>query len=379
MIDEAASSECQFQTNDADRRWVEYVLAHKWIMSDSRAPMAVTLGGRNDIAIGAYHTTLQALIAARPNASVDALFEFCLTHDAWKILPLKLYRPLVYYAAFGTDDIFGCLRAAIVSLLEFGRWDHEIGILTRTEDLVKVNTAVADLNLGNRLHIVTVPGADILDWCLARYRIDAVEIVATHQPILYLDVDVICDAPLDDLCLQLTHSRTIEVLPEGRLDEGDPDSSGHWFGWRLMAADGLDFDPLERGFSSGILGFANKKIAAQAFSAILRSAYHHSEQVGDRHRFAGYDQPFAGYVLKKLRLTSSDLLPAIAQFCRVDPATMPLPMPVRPSGLVHFNGIVGDASAKRRAMEHYLAALYARRKRGVAHAQGSGQDNGETP
>ena len=50
------------------RGWVEYVLAHKWVMSDSRAPMAVTLGGRNDIAIGAYRTTLRAMIAARPNA-----------------------------------------------------------------------------------------------------------------------------------------------------------------------------------------------------------------------------------------------------------------------------------------------------------------------
>ena len=379
MTDEAALSEFKFQTDDADRRWVEYVLAHKWIMSDSRTPMAATLEDRNDIAIGAYRTTLQAMIDARPNVSVDGLFEFCLTRDRWKILPLKLYRPLVYYAAFGTDDIFGCLRAAIVSLLEFGRWDHEIGILTRTGDLAKVNTAVADLNLGNRLHIVTVPGGDILDWCLARYRIDAVEIVATHQPILYLDVDVMCDAPLDDLCLQLAHSRTIEVLPEGRLDEGDPDSSGHWFGWRLMAADGLDFDPLERGFSSGILGFANKKVAAQAFSAILRSAYHHSEQIGDRHRFAGYDQPFAGYVMKKLRLTSSDLLPAKAQFCRVDTATMPSPVPARPLGLVHFNGIVGDASSKRRAMEHYLAALYARRKHGVPHAPESASNIEETP
>ncbi len=316
--------------------------------------MAATLVSGNEIVIGTYKTTLQAVIASRPDVVNGPPLGFCPTYDAWKILPLKLYRPLVYYAAFGSDDIFGCLRAAIVSLLDFGKWNHDIGILTRSEDLGKVNAVVADLGLGDRLHIITVAGADILDWCLARYRIDAGEIFATHQPILYLDVDVICDAPLDDFCLQLTHSRAIELLPEGRLDEGHPDSSGQWFGWRLMAADGLTFDPSESGFSSGILGFANKAIAEQAFSAILRSAYHYADQAGTRH---WYDQPFAGYVLRKSGLISGKLLPAIAGFYRVDPAATPFPVPAAAAGLTHFNGIVGHAPSKRRAMEHYLSVL----------------------
>ena len=248
----------------------------------------------------------------------------------------------------------------MVSLLAFGEWSHSIAILTRSEDLPKVNAVVADLNLESRLHIVTVPGADILDWCLARYRTNVAEIFATHQPILYLDVDVICDGPLDDLCLKLVHSRTIEILPDGSLGEGGHETFGHWFGWRLMAADGMIFNPQEPGISSGILGFANKGVVEQAFTAVLRAAYGHAEKVGTRHHFAGYDQPFACYVIKKFDLVSNATLPTVARLCWVDPVTRPLPIPAGPRGLVHFNGIVGDAASKRRAMEHYLSVLTSR-------------------
>lgn len=360
MIYEATAPGHPIRPKDADRRWVEYVLAGRWITPDNLTAVTPSLTGQNDIAIGSYRTTLEAVIAARPNAPVGASLEFCPTHDGWKILPLKLYRPLVYYAAFGSDDIFGCLRAAMVSLLAFGEWSHSIAILTRSEDLPKVNAVVADLNLGSRLHIVTVPGADILDWCLARYRTNVAEIFATHQPILYLDVDVICDGPLDDLCLKLVQSRTIEVLPDGSLGEGGQETFGHWFGWRLMAADGMIFNPQEPGFSSGILGFANKGVVEQAFTAVLRAAYGHAEKVGTRHHFAGYDQPFACYVMKKFDLVSNATLPTVARLCRVDPVTRPLPIPAGPRGLVHFNGIVGDAASKRRAMEHYLSVLTSR-------------------
>jgi hypothetical protein len=315
--------------------------------------------GDNTVAIGPYTTTLNALVAARPGGGEEAPLEFSVTHQGWRILPLKLYRPLIYYAAFGSDDVMACLRAAMMSLLELGRWRYDIAILTRPEDLAKVSATVADLRPKGRLHLVTVPAADVLDWCLARYKVNASKIFANHQPIIYSDIDVICDAPLDRFCIQLADCRGIEVLPEGRLDEGEPDSSGHWFGWRLMAADNVAFDPCEPGFSSGILGFANLSVVGHAFSAILRSAYCHAEQIGSRHHFGGYDQPFACYIMKKFGLISHQLLPGFARSCRVDPALSPLPVPANRGGLVHFNGIVGDALSKRKAMEHYLSLVLA--------------------
>ncbi len=322
--------------------------------------MTASLAGNDDILFGPYRTTREAVVAARPDLTGGMPLEVCLTYDGWKILPLKVYRPLAFYAAFGDDEIFECLRVAVTSLLKIGRWAHDIAVLTRSEDVAKLHAALARLDIADRTHVVTVRGDNTLDWCLARYRIDAADIFATHQPLLYLDVDVLCDAPIEGFFRRLIRSGGIEVLPEGLLGEGDPNSSGHWFGWRLMAEDGLTFDPLEPGFSSGTLGFLNKRVAEQAFRAILRSAYLHAAQVGNRRYFEGYDQPFANYILKKLRLVSGNLMPGVINSCRVDPDRSPLPIPATRKGLVHFNGMVGDAAPKRRAMEHYLSMLYAR-------------------
>jgi hypothetical protein len=174
---------------------------------------------------------------------------------------------------------------------------------------------------------------------------------------LYLDTDVLCDGPLDGLCVRLAASTKVEAKAEGLLSEGSAKPHGHWYGWRLITADGQAVGPLERGFSTGILGVANADLAADAFRAILRCAYGHAAWRGDRNFFAGYDQPFANYVLRKLGLISFGLMETTASFCRVQPGEQPLPSPSHPRGLVHFNGVVGDSISKRSAMLNYFASL----------------------
>jgi hypothetical protein len=189
--------------------------------------------------------------------------------------------------------------------------------------------------------------------------INAARVFRTHQPLLYLDTDVFCDGPLDALCLGLAGSAKIEAKAEGLLSEGNPKAHGHWYGSHLLAADGQTVGRRERGFSTGVLGFANAELAADAFGAILRSAYGHAASSGDRDFFAGYDQPIANYVLRRLGLISYALMEQMASFCRVEPGALPLPTS-HPRGLVHFNGHVGDSTSKRGAMENYLARLVSR-------------------
>ncbi|HEY2617104.1 MAG TPA: hypothetical protein VGI78_07175 [Acetobacteraceae bacterium] len=341
----------------SDRDWVDHILRSQWLLPDSQHPIRAEVIGHDEIGMGRHRTSIRDAIAARPSGTMNEALKLCLVHDGWKVVPLQVYRPLAYYAAFGNAEVFACLRIAIQSLLTFGRWTHDIAVLTSDADLAAVAAALSPLKLGERLHLITVPGADILDWCLARYRINAAAVFRTHQPLLYLDTDVFCDAPLDALCRDLARSTKIEAKAEGPLCEGEPEPHGHWYGWRLLTADALAVDRMDRGFSTGIVGFANIGVAADAFSAILRSAYGHAALTGDRRFFAGYDQPIANYVLRKLAVVSFALMEGIASFCRVQPGARPLPGPDRPRGLVHFNGVVGDATSKRGAMEHYLACL----------------------
>jgi hypothetical protein len=337
--------------------WVDYLCRSQWIVPGSQYPIRAEVTGHDEIGLGHYRTSIRDAVAARPRGPIDEALKLCLVRDGWKVLPLRVYRPLAYYAAFGNAEVFACLRIAIQSLLAFGRWTHDIAVLTSVADLAAVTAALSPLELGERLHLITVPGGDILDWCLARYRIDAAPVFRTHQPLLYLDTDVFCDGPLDPLCLELAGSTKIEAKAEGPLCEGEPEPHGHWYGWRLLTADGLAVDRLDRGFSTGIWGFANTGVAADAFSAIVRCAYGHAALTGNRRFFAGYDQPIANYVLRKLALPSFTLMETVASFCRVQPGARPLPDPDRPRGLVHFNGVVGDATSKQGAMERYLAYL----------------------
>jgi hypothetical protein len=156
----------------------------------------------------------------------------------------------------------------------------------------------------------------------------------------------------------LTQTRTIQVRREGRLDEGGPETGGHWFGWRLLAADAIRFDPAAPGFSSGAIGFANPIIAQDSFNAILHTAYVHAEQTGNRHHYAGYDQPFANYVFRKLGCFDTSLFERIVKLHRVQDR-ISFPDPISATGLVHFNGGVGIAAPKREAMTRYLAAILA--------------------
>jgi hypothetical protein len=343
-----------------DQGWLQFILMSEWAARGASAPMRAVLAGEEQVEIGPYVTTIQALAAARPFPSGSPVLNLSLLHDGWKIQPLQLYRPLIYYAAFGPPNIFACLRTSIASVRTIGGWKHDIAVLTRPEDVPLVEAIRSGLDIGPNLHIVPVAGADLLDWCLARYRIDAADIFQYHQPLLYLDVDVVCDAPLNDLCLKLLESSCIEVVPEATWTEDGQESDGHWFGWPLMRQDGLTVDASTAGFSAGILAFANYRLAAQPFAAILSSVAAYAEQTGVRN--VEHEQPISNYVMRKLRVASTSLLPGFAQLCRVDPARSPLPVPATPTGLAHFHGIIGHSASKRAAMDHYLAILQARPK-----------------
>ena len=174
---------------------------------------------------------------------------------------------------------------------------------------------------------------------------------------LYLDTDIVCDQPIDGLMTALMQSDRIQVRSEGRLDEGEPETNGHWFGWRLLAADNVPFDPVAPGFSSGAIGFANAAVAQDSFAAILASVYGHAAVTSSRHTFAGYDQPFANYVLRKRDRFATALLDPLLRLHRADADDVATPFASAATGLVHFTAGVGLPAPKRAAMARYLKAL----------------------
>lgn len=335
------------------------VLGFDWVASGAGTPCRPYLVDDERIAFGETIVPVGVVANARLS-SRSGMQAFTAIHDGWKIVSFEKYNPLIYYAAFGSMDIFECLRLSVQSVLTCGQWRHDILVLTTAEQAGIVDRLLAPLGLGPRLHIVAVEAHDVLDWCCARYRLHASPAFQSAQPVLYLDTDIICDGPLDDFMVATMRSDRIQVRAEGRMDEGNPGSAGHWFGWRLMAADGVPFDPSGPGFSSGAIGFAHAAAATDCFDAILATAYGHAEANGQRDLLAGYDQPFANYVLRKLGRFETGLLERVLRLNRVSPQFVTYPSADAAGGLVHFTGGVGMAAPKRLAMAGYLELLLAR-------------------
>jgi hypothetical protein len=147
----------------AEQDWIDYLCRSQWIVPATPNPVHAEVVGQDQIVLGGYRASIRDAAAAHPGGSVDETLKFCLVHDHWKVVPIHVYRPLAYYAAFGRAEVFECLQIAVRSLLIFGNWKHDIGVLTRAEDVDAVVGALASLKLGERLYIETVPGDDILD------------------------------------------------------------------------------------------------------------------------------------------------------------------------------------------------------------------------
>jgi hypothetical protein len=337
--------------------WAAFIRRTKWL-----CPMqgALRLGSftQDDAGFGfaGMRFTQAALESAMPQylRDFDQIERFNLLHEGWRIASFAKFRPLAYICAFGPDIVLEAAWLTVASLLARGQWAHEVLIMTGPASVTTLQTMLAPFNLGARLTILGIePANDLLDWCLARYRLAAHPLFCNCRPLLYLDADIICDAPLDRLAVQLQSSPQIHAKREGRLGEGSRQSDGRWFGWRLLEADGVPFDPQAPGFSTGALGAASAATARPAYDLILSAAYARAAQTGQRE--PPYDQAMAGYVLRKLGLVNLELMEHYLALNRVDGPEPDDPTAKPPLGLKHFTG--GDFPAKFAAMSAYAAHL----------------------
>ena len=281
-------------------------------------------------------------------ASVTFLYE------GWKVARIRPFRPLVYYAAFGEDDIFRCLSLSIRSLLHPGQYRGEIAVITSSDDAPKVEALRDDLNLGERLHIVCVSEhADIVDFCLARFRLSD-PVFSHRQPLLYLDCDVVIDALIEPFLMQIAGSDKIHVMPEGQIGEGHESSSGHWFGWRMMAEDGMTFDRRAPGFSAGILASGQGAVLQFSANLALATAESFQNKSGERRPFLGYDQCVANYVFLKTDVRSFEYMRNAVLLFRLREGAPNTP-PMRGRGFVHF--LNASTAGKYAAMEQYVETL----------------------
>jgi len=286
--------------------------------------------------------------------------ELFLTYDTWKTERYILYRPLAYFVAYGKEEMFNCAEIAIRTLFDFGEWDGDVLLITDVGHSDFPERLPADIRA--RVRIELVPAQDMLDYNLARYAIADFEWVERYQPIIYIDTDVVCDAPLQKMSQTIALTPELHAMPEYAL--GGPKN---FYGESLMAADGMMIDPEKTGYCAGIFAFRNIQEQRRLLRTIAATARHVTSMVGNRDAFDVYDQPFFNYVNFK---TGSCTGAVFRQVIQMHPSFRPLLTAKVGKGLVHFAGGVGNTTPKLTHMLTYLEVLARERRQRVAPPAG---------
>jgi hypothetical protein len=95
-------------TMDTDA-WFQHLQQFHWL---THAPVQLTKP--QPLADGRWSlrqitVTEAELAAAKPAEPVEQVRLFHLVHDDWRVASFRLFRPLVYFAAFSSPDVFACL------------------------------------------------------------------------------------------------------------------------------------------------------------------------------------------------------------------------------------------------------------------------------
>jgi hypothetical protein len=200
--------------SDADLDVLATVLTNEWIVRSNGELVRrdrVGIGPGQVLWVGALQVPLAFNL---PFDAAAAPFRFTMLNQGWRLDEIVLYRPLIYYTAFGRDPFFAQLHVSLESLMRIGRYDGDVLVLTdRTH--AEICAAVPCLR-PERVRIVAMAASDRAGSVMARYSILDVPGADRFQPLLYVDADIVWNAGpvplLIDAALSERMAAPIEVF-----------------------------------------------------------------------------------------------------------------------------------------------------------------------
>ena len=167
------------------------------------------------------------MLAARPSGPIDQVRVFHLLHAGWRVASFRLFRPLAYFAAFSAPEIFECLRLAVSSLIEHGKWRWDVLVLTAPETSAIARAMLEPCALGERLHVATITPAETMRETGASPGISWTHTRCSRAPQMPLSlsgcVDILCEQAAGTVA---GATRTVpdhsHACAEGRLGEEHP-------------------------------------------------------------------------------------------------------------------------------------------------------------
>jgi hypothetical protein len=266
-------------------------------------------------------------------------------HGGWQVAAARRFRPLIYFAVFGPDHIFEMLKLCLTSIVKNGDYTGHIFVLSDREPTLMqpyIPETLADRTLFSFRDVT-----DHASMMMERFDISALPI-GEFQPVLCLDADMVCDAPIMPM---LAHCNTARIF-SGSAEYGGvtiaqmSEGVGNWFGRFLFEAARQKFDQAQ-GLNGGAIAFPNKQAAIPIIDMVASAFLGSRENFPDFHGMG--EQPILNYVLQSLSVIDASALNRFIQFrnqCHGGRERL---------GLMHFN--YGPGGNKLDDMNNYFASL----------------------
>lgn len=328
----------------ADLAGIRFLLANSWIRATtqrvSRAaanrPVRDFRLGLGDLEIDLRYNT--PFLTHPSGMAIDLLL------DGWNIERLHLYRPFIYFTVFASPAVLQQAFTAIGSLLEFGHYDGHIHVITDQERQIFLDNIP-----GLAPEALTVQRLEARDWVgfvAAKYEILEFPPARAFQPLLFLDPDVVCDAPIEPLLATIaTLGRMSAPLEDMTSLQNNPS-----VGASLIQRGGHS-PRFACGFNGGTVGIPNLVEHGHTLALTQTIITNHADRFG-RDQFRWVDQEVLNYVSYRVgHFDTAALLRHIRYGWEDDEFDA-----TRRLGLVHFwPGIEGRPKEER--MRAYVSTL----------------------
>ncbi|MDF7675044.1 hypothetical protein PT277_06890 [Acetobacteraceae bacterium ESL0709] len=270
-----------------------YLTRNEWVIDPCllRARVNEADSSSEFLSFGSFTLSLETILENFGRFHNKNEFIFLSDDNIYRVV---LYRPVLFYAAFG-ETVINQLVTSLESLVDPGFYTGDIIIITNIDHASF--KSVCPRQLYPKCHIVRMEAFDYADFVAIRQTVLASGLLDKYSPIIYIDTDVVVNCSLNKIMTEGAPERFLSAQFEYWHDDFRyTESSG-----QLLY--GLDPFPVDRkcgGFNGGVLLIPqilkNKPYLDLAFySHIVYSTRHGRSAIPFR------EQHVMNYALQKLQ------------------------------------------------------------------------------
>ncbi|MCB8883464.1 hypothetical protein ACELLULO517_24665 [Acidisoma cellulosilytica] len=326
--------------SDEDLDFLQRLLAEQWIVKSTRSlinPETITFGEKFNLHIGHLAIPLNYNL---PFDQKHAPFRFTVLSEGWKVNEILLFKPMIYYLAFGEDNVFQQLSLSLVSLGAVGHYKGQVWVYS-DRDLASIRAEMPWVPR-DRFTVKPLRPNDWVGFVAGKYCILEDDDAHHYQPVIYMDPDIIYNADIQAMLIAMAVSDKLTAPIEVFSGLEHAPSVGA----TLLQLD-HELPRFASGFNCGTIGIPNIPSQLHHLKLIRRVICNILGQRG-RSALQWVDQEAANYVSYKIAHFETHEVSKYVRWGFEGPQ-----IPIGPlTGLVHFWGVA--RAGRPQVMRDYL-------------------------